>query len=191
MFLLLILITAFITGQCQLDKGTWLVGGNGKLFSYKEDNNSYQGGRTYKYTQIDISASVGIFIIDKLAIGLRPTFSSIAGGYKAAGGGGITTNTQQYAFGPFARYYILKSDCLYNIVTDVMYQPGFAGGEHNRGTLTNYSAFAGPVIFFNSSVSAELLLGYNYTKEHMKTGMIDIRKGFQTSIGFQIHLKKY
>ena len=67
----------------------------------------------------------------------------------------------------------------------------FYGGADNKGHLTTYSAFAGPVLFFNPSVGIETLMGYSYNKEETKAGIEDVRKGFQTSIGFQIHLQKY
>lgn len=174
--------------QGQLTKGNWLVGGTGKFFSYSQSSTSSDFSVVGKYNQIDISPAVGYFVIDKLAFGLKPTFSSING--KSITTEGISTNVQRYWIGPFGRYYFLNSEKQYNIVTDVSYQFGFLGGGLVKGSLSTFSALAGPVIYFNSSVGIEFLLGYNYTKEDAEKGNKDIKKGFQTSVGLQIHLEK-
>jgi hypothetical protein len=188
-FLLLTITMTYSMAECQLDKGVWLVGGSGKFYSYNESNSSSTLGHDAKYTQIDISPSIGYFVADKLAFGLRPTLSSIKGGY-IADGGGITTNVQRFWVGPFGRYYFLNTEKQYNIVTDVCYQLGFFGGGLLKGNLSTFSALAGPEIFFNSSVGIEFLLGYNYRKEDVEDGNKDIKKGFQVAVGFQIHLEK-
>lgn len=185
--LLLTLTSSYSMAQCQLNKGIWLVGGSGKFYSYNESNSSSTLGHNAKNTQIDISPSIGYFVADKLAFGLRSTFSSIKA--KGTSPGDISENIQRYWIGPFGRYYFLKKDKQYNLLTDVTYQFGFLGGLAN-GNLRTFSALAGPVIYFNSSVGIELLLGYSYRKEDVKDANKDIRKGFQTAIGFQIHLEK-
>jgi hypothetical protein len=56
-----------------------------------------------------------------------------------------------------------------------------------------FSIMAGPEIFFNSSVGLEILLGYKATTQtidNSPTGFSDAHKGFQISVGFQIHLQK-
>lgn len=175
------------SAKSQLDKGIWLVGGTGKFYSYNSAYTSAAYSNEAKYTQIDISPSVGYFVIDKLAFGLRPTFSSIKG--KVISTGGLSTNVQRYWIGPFGRYYFLHPDKEYNIVTDLSYQFGFLNAGGQKGNLNNFSALAGPVIYFNSNVGIEFLLGYSYSKEDVEQANKEIRKGFQIAIGFQIHLE--
>ncbi|MCK9404309.1 MAG: hypothetical protein M0Q26_13005 [Chitinophagaceae bacterium] len=187
-FLFLILATSFLTAKSQLNKGNWLVGGTGKFYSYNSEYSSATYNTEAKYTQIDLSPSVGYFVIDKLAFGLRPTFSSIKG--KVIFPGGLSTNVQRYWIGPFSRYYFLNNENNYNIVADLSYQFGFFGGGLAKGHLSTFSALAGPVIYFNTSVGIEFLLGYSYSKEDVEQGNKEIRKGFQIGIGLQIHLEK-
>ena len=188
LFLFLTLATSFLTAKSQLTKGNWLVGGTGKFYSYISENSSVTYNTEAKYTQIDLSPSIGYFVIDKLAFGLRPTFSSITG--KVTSAGGLSTNVQRYWIGPFSRYYFLNNENNYNIVGDLSYQFGFFGGGLAKGKLSTFSALAGPVIYFNATVGIEFLLGYSYSKEEVEQGNKEIRKGFQLGIGLQIHLEK-
>ena len=184
--LLLILLTNPL--KAQLDKGVWLVGGPGKFYSYNSEYRSASYSNEAKYTQIDLSPSVGYFVADKLAFGIKPTFSSIKGKVTSPGGG--YTNVQRYWIGPFARYYLLNASNNYNIVADVSYQIGLFNAGGQKGNLSTYSALLGPVIYFNTSVGIEFLLGYSYSKEDVDQANKEIRKGFQMGVGFQIHLKK-
>lgn len=92
------------------------MGGSGNLNSYNEDYTypSSQFG-TAKSTEINLSVSGGYFIIDKLAGGLRPTFFFIKG--ESSGGG--KWNQYRLAIGPYVRYYLLKDDNQFNLLTDV------------------------------------------------------------------------
>lgn len=177
-----------ISAKCQLDNGIWLVGGSGKFYSYNSTYSSTTYSNEAKYTQIDLSPSIGYFIADKLAFGIKPTFSSIKGKVTTAGGG--ITNVQRYLIGPFGRYYLLNATKNYNIVTDVSYQIGLFDAGGQKGKLSTFSALLGPVIYFNTNVGLEFLLGYSYSKEDVEQANKEIRKGFQIGIGFQIHLEK-
>ncbi len=175
-----------LTSFGQLTKGTWLTGGNAKLYLFRENNST--STYNYNYTHIDLSANVGYFVADKIAFGLRPTFSSFKGGYFATGGS-ISTNSQRYLVGSYGRYYFLPVDKDFNILTDISYQYGLLSGR-SKGNASVFSAAAGPVIFFNSSVGIEFLLGYSLSKENVDYDYSFERKGFQFLIGFQIHLEK-
>jgi len=177
-----------MNARSQLTKGNWLVGGNGKFSSYTSQYSGIGYSNEASYTQIDLSPNIGYFVADKLAFGLRPTLSSIKGEVTTPGGG--YTNVQRYWIGPFGRYYFLKSDKQFNLLTDLSYQYGFFGGELAKGNLNTFSALAGPVVYFNSSVGLEVLLGYSSSLEDVEQGSRDKRKGFQVVIGFQIHLEK-
>jgi hypothetical protein len=189
---LISIISFSLTAKSQLDKGIWLAGGSGTLYSYNQTYSSPSNNTTSKYTNIELSASIGYFAIDKLVLGLRPSFSSFKG--EVTSQGGLITNSKKYSIGPFARYYFLNTDKHYNILTDISYQFGVnknALPPKEHGKLNSFSVMAGPEIFFNSSVGLEILLGYSIKEESIngQTGYQDNRKGFQVSVGLQIHLE--
>ena len=196
--LLILCLTITILSFSQLNKRNWLVGGSGSFYSYSE---TYIAPPPFsydaKYTSIDISASIGYFIMDKFAGGLRPTFSSFKG--QSTGVGGVvygTTNSYKLAIGPFIRYYFLPKEKPFNILTDISYQFGvnqFLGALNEKGKYNTLSIMGGSEFFFNSSVGLEILVGYvekTASIENSPSAYTDKRKGFQTTIGFQIHLEK-
>lgn len=79
-FFILLLCSVFDGAKAQLTKDNWLVGGTGKLYAYNQDYTNPSYSVQYKYTDIGIYPSVGYFVMDKLAFGLRPSFSSLKGG---------------------------------------------------------------------------------------------------------------
>ena len=189
--LLLILLTNPL--KAQLDKGVWLVGGNGTLYSYTENYSTPTFSQVGKFTNIDIGASFGYFLIDKFAIGLRPSFSSYKGEIVNTPGG---TNQIKLSIGPFVRYYFLSKDKPYNILFDASYQPGinkYLRSPQEKGKFNTLSVMGGSEIFFNSSVGLEILLGYTLKElsiENSQSAANMTRKGFQTSVGFTFHLEK-
>lgn len=175
----------------QLTKGHWLVGGSGRFYSYKNEYLSSSFTRNGKYTQIDLSPNIGYFLSDKFAIGLNTTISSLKGDFMVVGGGGSGgSSSQRYLFGTFGRYYFLEEAKQINILFNASYQSGIIRGLNNtRGTLSNFSISAGPVIYFNSSVGIEFLLGYLSNFEKYTSQVLSENKnGFQFNIGLQIHL---
>ena len=189
-FFLLFLISA--TAKSQLDQGTWLVGGSGSLYSYSEEYTSPSTSFNAKYSNISIDASIGYFIINKFNMGLRPTFSSFKGEVNNGG----KTNSYQIAAGPYCRYYFLKLEKPFNVLTDISYLIGinrYLGALHEKGKFNTLSIKGGIEAFFNSSVGLEILLGYsqNITTIDDSPGAFKSNKsGFRASIGFQIHLQK-
>jgi hypothetical protein len=188
-------IASFIVCNAQLDKGTWMVGGSGSFYSYNEaytlpllPASNYNG----KATNIDVSASVGYFIADKFVGGLRSSFSS----YKEDNGAGGSTNSYRLAIGPFARYYFLKDDKQFNLLTDIGYQFGLyqmLGALHEKGKNNIFSAMGGTEIFFNGTAGMEILLGYAQqilSIENSPNGFNYKKSGLQVSIGFTLHLEK-
>lgn len=190
--LLLILTTQLTNASAQLNKATWLIGGNGSLYSYNENYTAPSINVTAKYTNIDISANIGYFFADKFAGGLRPYFLSEKG--ESSGGG--RTNNLKFTVGPFARYYFLASDKQFNIFSDACYQFGTnmnKGGGDDDGKFNVFSAMTGVEAFFNSAVGIELAIGYSkkITTLGNSGGILKSDKnGFQASIGFQFHLTK-
>ena len=193
-FIHVLFLFFFYQSTGQVTKGNWIVGGTGKLFTYKNEYSSSTYSNIAKYTQIDLSPNIGYFVADKLAFGIRSTFSSLKGEVTSVtdGGSGLSTNSQRFTIGSFGRYYLLSTDNRTNIVTEASYQVGqvrLLGGVY-KGKLKAASFSAGPVIYFNSSVGIEFVLGYNYTLEDIENANRDEKKGFQIAIGFQIHLIK-
>ena len=186
-----LLITNSIWGQ--LTKGHWLVGGSARFNSYKNEIFSNSYNENGKYTQIDLSPNVGYFFADRFALGLKTTFTSIKGEYTVAGGNGRGgSDNQRYLFGAFGRYYFLEEAKQTNLLVEASYQAGIIRGTNNtKGNLNNFSIFAGPVIYFNPSVGIGFLLGYVTNSEKYTSQVLsENKKGFQLSIGLQIHLIK-
>ena len=82
------------------------------------------------------------------------------------------------------------------MLTDINYQFGankFLGSLHEKGKYNTLSIMGGMEVFFNSSVGIEILLGYTskiVSIDNSSSMFSDKKNGFQTSIGFQIHLEK-
>ncbi len=188
LFYIFTLLVISINSSSQLTKGHWLVGGTGKIFSYKNNFTSPTYNSDANYTEIDLSPNIGYFITDKIAFGIRPSFNSFKGEVTTAGGG--STNVQRYWLGPFGRFYFLNEESPTNILLDASYQFGFYNFTGQKGKLRNVNISAGPVVYFNSTVGIEFLLGYRYELEDIDQIRKDIKKGFQFSIGLQVHLTK-
>lgn len=191
MTLVVFLILISKRGISQLDQGNWLVGGNAKFYSYTNKNSSITGGYSNegKYTEIEISPNIGYFIGDKVALGLKTSFVSFSG--RVTSPAGLETNTRRLWVGPFGRYYFLDKEKTHNILLESSYQTGvFNGSFGSKGKLRTFSVLAGTVLYFNSSVGIEFLLGYSYKFEDIETTVKDIRSGLQIGIGLQFHLTK-
>jgi hypothetical protein len=193
--LLLTVVFLFsISSFGQLDKKTWLVGGSGTFNANSDNFQSTTVTSEYQVTEIKVTPNIGYFIVDKLALGVKSSFfwrkdkgiSSNAGNSK----------TLRFDYGPFVRYYFLTKEKPFNLLADLSYQFGnLKFISNDKGVRNNFSIMAGPVIYFNSSVGVELLLGYKIEKEKLTTSTnvpdyTDTKKGVQLSIGFQIHLEK-
>ena len=187
--ILCLLITCSFAANSQISKGYWLLGGGGEFYSYISRHTSTVYNSEYKYTKIDLSSNVGFFVKDRLAIGIRPAFSSNKG---ESIPGGIRTNIQRYWIGPFTRYYFLKPRKQVNILTDISYQYGTLDvddpGKLNK--LNQFSAMVGPAVYLNNSVGIEFLLGYSSSMEEWEGIQKLSTEGLQIRLGFQIHLKK-
>jgi hypothetical protein len=196
LFVALVIFT--VSANCQLDKKYWLLGGTGNFYTYKE---TYTDTRqppivgpatiTGNVTEINLNTNIGYFIIDKLAIGLRPGISSI----KSHGTNSASIGTKSMAFfiGPFARYYLLNKNRQFNILLDGSYQLGSYSTFAGNGVVKNTSVGTGVEIFFNSSIGVELLLSYLHSSRSIndaQAGFENERSGLNISIGFQIHLIK-
>jgi len=182
-----------VISKSQLTKRSWLVGGMGKFYSYHQTHDAADAPASGigNYIDLDVSASLGYFIANKLVMGLRPSFSWYKG--SVARSGGLTTNISKFFAGPFVRYYFLEMEKPYNVLADLSYQYGINNWHNPYGKISNLSLAAGPEVFFNSSVGLEFLLGYTRLKEtidNFPASYKQVRKGFRISIGIQLHLEK-
>ena len=180
---------------CQLDKGTWLIGGSGSFQSNKRDFIVGQDIVLYKDIDVALSPSVGYFIIDKLAIGIKPSFSWSKSDYVRTISGNVSGgkgNNSWLYLGPFGRYYLLRKDNNYNILVDASYSYGIQSNFGAKSGHSNSFRFmTGPEFYFNSSVGIELLVGYSSRKDSFyDIGQSQYYRGFLTTIGFQIHLER-
>jgi hypothetical protein len=195
-FFLLVAITLTINSFGQLEKSTWLVGGSGSFYNYNGTYRSTSNNADTKVTNIDIKTSIGYFLIDKLSVGLRPSFSFSKGKvYQSGVQSGLISSNTQFLIGPFARYYFLEKEKQFNLLADISYLVGTNTSPlppKTKGSLNEFSISGGAEIFFNSSVGFEFLVGYKKKYEDIKgaTGYVDNKSGFQIGIGFQIHLIK-
>jgi hypothetical protein len=188
-FLFLASLLYSAKSEAQLNKGTWIVGGVG---SYSSTRNIYSYGSIYldtKVTEINISPNIGYFIFDKFNAGLKPTFTKYKAHETSAGGGGRTDETR-LEIGPFARYYFLNKEKVFNLLTEASYQFGVADFRKEKGNNSTLSLMAGPVLYFNSSVGLEFLFGYYKRHEKLEASAETEEKGFRISIGFQFHLER-
>lgn len=201
-FLLTLSLALFIiSAQGQLTKNTWLIGGAGSFYSNIENQRTSSYSVQYRNTEVTTSASIGYFFATKFCTGLRPMFSWNKNKWTGVSTGGVSGgygNNVRYAIGPFARYYFLKDDKQFNLLSDISYQLGVnknIGSLNNKdkGKYNTFSIVAGTEIFFNTITGMEFLLGYTQRVTSVENSPGESRsnkKGFQVSIGFQLHLEK-
>ena len=174
-----------LTSFGQLDKKTWLVGGNGRFQSYTVKDRLPFGYNNGKYKEINLSLNTGYFLIDKLAFGLRGSYDRFKADFDSADG---KSNAHRFLFGPFIRYYFLEKEKTFNILMDCSYQIGsFINFGEKTSNVNAFSIMGGAELFFNSTVGMEVLLGYYDNTEKFSDGN-KRKRGFQISIGFQLHL---
>lgn len=193
-FLALVLFS--YSSFAQITKNTWIVGGSGSVFRSTEDYNSPGFTQTSKFTSIDFSPTVGYFLINKLAGGLRLTGTYTKGNFSYPGGGTATTEAYKLAAGPFVRYYFLEADKPFNLLADLSYQTGlnkYLGLVHQKGKFNILSLMGGAEIFFNQAAGIEMLFGYSketVSIEDAPSVFKSEKSGFRTSIGVMLHLQK-
>lgn len=186
-FILFIGLLITSTALCQLGKSDWMVGG-----SLGYNSSKYYQNQTaeIKTSDFQFSATAGYFILPKFPIGVRTTLQSNKQHYKDASGARGEGSSNYWSVGPFARYYFLKkTQEIVNLLVETSYSFGSARPDISANTFhfNRFSILAGPVIYFNSSVGLEFTLGYFHDKP---SDGRNATSGFQTAIGFQIHLEK-
>jgi len=193
------ILTFSSIAKAQLDKGTWLINGTGNFASSNYNFKNTVQSTTQKSTSLNIklSPSVSYFLIDKLAIGLKPSilFEKADGGdvYDSNGNiiaSGGSSKITRFDIGPFLRYYLLKKEKLVNVFGESGYQ---YGTDKSSGFKVNRNIFfinVGTEIFFNSSVGLEFTVGYLSKKEKNNTISTQTQNTIQAGLGFNFHLQK-
>lgn len=174
---IIILVLSF-TSNGQITKNNWLISGSA---SFSTQKNSSAASLQYKQTDIQISPTIGYFIIDKFATGVRPSFTY--------GKNNLVTNAKPqsiFSIGPFVRYYFLQTDRPFNLFTEGAY--AYASfNQASESRQHTFSVSAGPVLYFNTAVGLEFTIGYSTTKV---VGFTGTNNAIRFGIGFQIHLEK-
>jgi len=164
----------------QLNKNTWLIGGNG---SYRSSKYEAPSGTFSRQVLVQLSGNIGYFLIDKFAIGIKPGY-----GRTEVKDYVDKLINNSYQLGPFVRYYFLQKDKPVNIFSELSYQYGIT--KTNQGisqNSKNFSGNGGCAVFFNSSVALEFTLGYSSYLYNNNIGKV---KSVLAGIGFQFHLEK-
>lgn len=171
---ILLVFNFYSITYCQLTKGNWLLSGSANLSMLKYGS---EASIKFKQTNLLIAPSVGYFLMDKLALGIRPSL--------IYGSNNIGNSEKVFSVGPFIRYYLLKTEGLFNLLTEGGY---YYGTYQSSGIKQNVFSFAaGPVLYFNSSVGLEFLIGYSTTKIAHFDG---VNNALQFGIGLQFNLEK-
>ena len=172
----------FYAAKSQINKGNWMVGGSG---SFARTIYNSESGQKNTYYNISINSDVGFFVAAKFSTGFKVGFTKDAS--KTTGTNGYFT-VYDFNIGPFLRYYFLPIDKQFNILADGAYQYGFVGGNSGISSYKNtFSLNVGPVIYFNSSVGLEFLIGYS---TYTVVGFSGNNSTVQTSVGFHFYLEK-
>ncbi len=172
--LLAITFLVFSTNaSSQITKGNWLVSGS---VSFSRMQSSSEAALQFKQTNFQISPTIGYFLEDKFALGLKPSL--------IYGSNNIANSNTVFSIGPFARYYFLNPEKIFNLFFEGNYAYGTISGGQK---LNTYGFNAGPVLYFNSSVGLEFIFGYSVTKV---IGFKGNNSVIQAGIGFQFHLER-
>lgn len=167
----------------QITKGNWMVGGSGYFSTSKSESTSSFSTNVGVQSGIgfQIQPNIGYFIDDKFVVGLSPSIGFSRNNDNKSSG------IWFYGGGPFARYYLLKSDNRVNILTHIGYY--YSKDNDNKSSYNNFVGKIGPVLYFNSSVALELTANYSvdtFRDPNYKT----VNNDFSIRIGLQIHLEK-
>jgi hypothetical protein len=168
-FIALSMLIVSATSFAQIDKASWLVGGN----------LDYQSSKVASITtsSFTFSPNIGYFLVDKLAGGVRAQFLSS----KVSGEEAITHNN----IGPFLRYYFLQKNGKTNLFLDGNFSFGSTSVLGTSVSNTSYGFNVGPAFFLNKHTALEITLGY----DALKAETDDVwTNAIKFGVGFQIHL---
>jgi len=178
-----------INSFSQITKGHWMMGGSASL-DFNEQVEAFTDGSSAESTFLQISPDVGFFIIDKLALGGEASIKGYYLHYIE------TMNSTEYTFGPFIRYYFLKTDKIINVFTDASYRYGIihhpktvdSDSQNVKKHVLSFST--GMSVFLNDVVSLDFSIDFSNYK--WKAALDNTRKerDIILGLGFQIFLEK-
>jgi hypothetical protein len=169
----LFMLLCFFTGilHAQLTKGNLLAGG-----SVSFESKTYTGDDS-KTTFFQFMPNAGYFFMDKLAGGLKLSFSN--------------TSTDDDSFrdflaGPFARYYFLPVARPTNLFLEGHFLFGSEKYKNfDAESKTRFGVAAGPAFFLNKHVALETAAYWQSVKHENDEGRYN---SFGVFIGLQVHL---
>jgi hypothetical protein len=180
--ILLMVVTFSYKGASQIQKGQWLTGGNAGF--------SYFKYYTTKTSSWSLSPTGAYFVLDQLALGLRPGYYGAV--YKVPSG--IKSKETFVSITPFVRYYFLAYEHKVNLFADAGF--GYSWGKYKSYSAPDFtyhskiiSFKAGPAIFLNERTAVEVTLGYDHSIRGSLGDTLGV-KSFQVGVGLQIHLGK-
>lgn len=216
LYLMTLLVFSALISNAQLKKGQFLLGGAGNFSWQKSDQDEPFFKQDYKETQLTLEPKLGYFVIDRLAVGLKIGYSHVKQDqYLFAITPLYETETysiskvNQFAIGPFLRYYFLPEQKRLNLFAEAGWTYGKEKANTNskqatgpvlgtggspvysesktevKNSVNTFSINAGPVIFVSPNVSFELSLGYAYAKVKGQA-----RNGIAIGTGFLVYLPK-
>lgn len=169
----------------QIEKGNWLLGGNGSLSKIKANNSNILFS---SYFNVNINNSIGYFFKDKFAAGLKSSFEYTKVVNYETYGNSISELKPFYGLGFYTRYYILPIDKRLNILAELKYQRYFPGGKYISPKLTHGLGITlGSVLFLNNIIGIEYTISYGSSPTFSRAYFANVLK---TGIGLQIHLTK-
>lgn len=173
---------SFLSFSCysQITERNWLLGGSG---TFSNDKTTFSTGESVS-TEINLNPRAGYFVADRFALGLFGNY-----GWVSTKSNNIKSSYTNYGIGPFIRYYFLPLENRTNLLieTNGAYNEQKNNLISGKSSFISYNVLAGPVIFLNSSVGIECLVGYKGYK------VIDEKtknNGIHINIGIQFHLEK-
>lgn len=170
--LLMLFVTTSCTLQAQIEKGNFLAGGT---LSFRSTNYSTGNSKTSAW---NFTPGGGYFIIDKMALGARITYS-----YNSNDGDSYS----DLLGGPFARYYFLSNEKKTNVFLEADYQLGTEKYQDMDAVgKSQIGLAAGPAFFVNPFIAIETIISWRSLKYKEAEGRYNT---FGIGIGFQLHFQ--
>ena len=191
-FLFLLLSAFVITSvKAQTSQGNMMVGGTLSL-----STTSYQSNSDFETSSTTFSPGFGYFVADNLAVGADLLFSS-----GTTDNGVNKTETNDFAFGPFARYYKYTSNDKFAFYGQAKFTYGTGktdvtpGGETKTATTT-FAISPGFAYFFNEHWALDFSIRGLEVRSHdpnrdgnddKQTTITFNVSSFSPSLGFRYH----
>ncbi|HTX87570.1 MAG TPA: hypothetical protein VMC08_01170 [Bacteroidales bacterium] len=163
-----------VTAFCQLEKGN-LMGPFSVGITYYHQDQKDLGFKVNDFS-VSLTDALGIFVIDRLAVGPGLTFSlEDFHSYGSSAGGEQYNFSYSILFDPFVRYYFAKNGKLawfgqvngaIGYGQNIWKNINETETQHFKNNVLKYggSAGMGMTFFFNQSIGLETMLAYNFLK---------------------------